>query len=212
MTEEQKETLNFYTTNDYLLINGLMWGEEESTLDKFIHIINEDGRRVMQEAIDQGFDARWHCSKDDGEKLYKVYQKCFPVIDSDKVKTDIINRAKMDISNMLDCLEPSKRKMVLYRNIKVKFVNDIKEGQILKYLGFSSCSLHPHTTENHMYGAEKCTLFEIIVPAGTPVIRLDLMEDVRNEPDEVILPPMEFYILEIDTTNDKVFMTCRNTL
>ena len=32
MTEAQKETLRFYTTNDYLLINGLLWGEEEKRL------------------------------------------------------------------------------------------------------------------------------------------------------------------------------------
>jgi len=104
MTEEQKETLNFYTTNDYLLINGLLWNEDESTLDKFIHIINDDGRCVMQEAIDQGFDVRWHCSKEEGEKLYNIYQKRFPVIDNDDVKSEIIKRAKKDIENMMNCL------------------------------------------------------------------------------------------------------------
>ena len=32
MTEAQKEALRFYTTNDYLLINGLLWGEDEKQL------------------------------------------------------------------------------------------------------------------------------------------------------------------------------------
>lgn len=212
LTEEQKETLNFYTTNDYLLINGLMWGEDASVIDKFIHIINDDGRCVMQEALSQGFDVRWHCSKEDGEKLFNVYQKRFPVIDHDDVKNEIITRAKHDIENMKNCLEPLTCEMVLYRNIKVKFIKDLKEGQSLKYLGFSSCSLEPHTAENHMYGAEECTLFEIKAPAGMPAIRLDLMKDIQNEPDEIILSPMEFYITKIDKENDKIYMDCKKPL
>ena len=74
MTEEQKETLRFYTTNDYLLINGLLWGEDEETIDIFINLISEDGRGVMNEAIKQGVDVRWNCSKDEGDRLYKIYQ------------------------------------------------------------------------------------------------------------------------------------------
>jgi len=51
MTEAQKETLQFYTTNDYLLINGLLWGEDEKTIDRFIQLINDDGRGMMAEAL-----------------------------------------------------------------------------------------------------------------------------------------------------------------
>ena len=40
MTEAQKETLRFYTTNDYLLINGLLWEKDEKTIDIFIHLSN----------------------------------------------------------------------------------------------------------------------------------------------------------------------------
>ena len=69
MTEAQKETLRFYTTNDYLLINGLLWGTDEKTIDIFIHLINEDGRGVMSDAVEQGFDIRWNCSKEEGDRL-----------------------------------------------------------------------------------------------------------------------------------------------
>ena len=58
MTQGQKETLRFYTTNDYLLINGLLWGVSEEMIDTFIRIINQDGRGVMQEAVEMGFDVR----------------------------------------------------------------------------------------------------------------------------------------------------------
>lgn len=66
MTENQKETLQFYTKNDYLLINGLLWGIDENTTNTYIQLINEDGRGVMKEAIEQGYDTRWNCSKEEG--------------------------------------------------------------------------------------------------------------------------------------------------
>ena len=66
MTEVQKETLRFYTTNDYLLINGLLWGESAETINKYIEIINQDGRATMKEADEMGYDVRWDCSKEDG--------------------------------------------------------------------------------------------------------------------------------------------------
>ena len=206
MTDEQKETLKFYTTNDYLLINGLLWGENDQTLDTLIHIINEDGLGVMKEARELGFDVRWNCTKEEGERIYKVYQKRFPVIDSETVKKQIIARAQNDISNMMACLEPLTAELVLYRNIKTKFLDNIAEGKSLRYLGFSSCSLSPHIAENATYGSSGCTLVEISVPTGTPAIRLDLMPDVQNEPDEVILPPIKFFIEKIDKERNMVYM------
>lgn len=208
MTEAQKETLRFYTTNDFLLINGLLWGESEETLDRFMHIINQDGLDVMKEALEMGFDVRWDCSKEEGERLYKVYQRRFPVIENDAVKVRILEQAKKDISNMMACLEPLSSEMVLYRNIKTRFVDQLEEGTKVNYLGFSSCSLQSHEAENAMYGSSGCTLVEIIAPAGTPAIRLDLMPDVQNEPDEVILAPMAFLVTKTEKENNKIYMTC----
>lgn len=210
MTEAQKETLRFYTTNDYLLINGLLWGEEEKKIDIFIQLINEDGRAVMAEAMDQGFDIRWNCSKEEGARLYKIYQKRFPIIDSEEVKARILERANEDIANMASCMTPLEHEMVLYRNIRTRFIDKLEANQTVNYLGFSSCSLSPHVAENATYGSSGCTLTEITVPAGTPAIRLDLMPDVQNEPDEVILPPITFLVTKVDRENNKIYMTCYN--
>ena len=210
MTEAQKETLRFYTTNDYLLINGLLWGEEEKKIDTFIQLINEDGRAVMAEAIEQGFDVRWNCSKEEGARLYKIYQKRFPIIDSEEVKARILERANEDIANMASCMTPLEHEMVLYRNIRTRFIDKLEANQTVNYLGFSSCSLSPHVAENATYGSSSCTLTEITVPAGTPAIRLDLMPDVQNEPDEVILPPITFLVTKVDRENNKIYMTCCN--
>ena len=212
MTEAQKETLRFYTTNDYLLINGLLWGEDEKTIDTFIKLINDDGRAVMAEAIEQGFDVRWNCSKEEGEKLYQIYQKRFPIINNQSTKSQILEQAKLDISNMMSCMTPLASEMVLYRNIKTKFMDDLEEGMSLNYLGFSSCSLRPHIAENATYGSSGCTLVEIIAPAGTPAIRLDLLPDVQNEPDEVILAPIEFLVDKIDRESGKTYMICKSPL
>ena len=212
MTEAQKETLWFYTTNDYLLINGLLWGENDKTIDKFIQIINDDGRSVMAEAVEQGFDVRWNCSKEEGERLYKIHQKRFPIIDNPNVKEKILEQARMDIANMMACMAPLETEMVLYRNIKTKFVNHLEEGMLLNYFGFSSCSLTPHVAENATYGASECTLVEIVVPVGTPAIRLDLLPDVQNEPDEIILAPVEFLVTKVDRERNKIYMTgCKSS-
>lgn len=208
MTEAQKESLRFYTTNDYLLINGLLWGTDEKTIDIFINLINEDGRGVMAEAVEQGFDVRWNCSKEEGDRLYQIYRKRFPVIDSEAVREQILERARVDIANMIACMTPLETDMVLYRNIKTGFVENLREGMTLDYLGFSSCSLNPHIAENADYGSSGCTLAEIIVPAGTLAIRLDLMPDIQNEPDEIILAPVKFMVTKVDKTESKIFMTC----
>ena len=191
-----------------MLINGLLWGTDEKTIDIFINLINEDGRGVMSEAVEQGFDIRWNCSKEEGDRLYQIYQKRFPVIDSEAVKEQILERARVDIANMIACMTPLETDMMLYRNIKTRFVENLKEGMTLDYLGFSSCSLNPHMAENAEYGSSGCTLAEIIVPAGTLAIRLDLMPDIQNEPDEIILAPAKFMVTKVDKTESKIFMTC----
>ena len=85
--------------------------------------------------------------------------------------------------------------------MQIKYENIILRDMIesdVEDLGFSSCSLNPHTAEDAMYGSGGCTLCEIIAPSGTPAIRLDLMPDVQNEPDEVILAPVEFLVTKVD--------------
>lgn len=211
MTENQKETLQFYTKNDYLLINGLLWGIDENTTNTYIQLINEDGRGVMKEAIEQGYDTRWNCSKEEDERIFQIYQKRFPIIDSDDVKKSIIEIARNDITNMMNSMTPLVTELVLYRNIKTKYVEKLEQGMTLHHLGFSSCSLSPHVAENATYGSSGCTLVEIIAPIGTPAIRVDLMPDIQNEPDEVILAPLDFLITKVDKVNDRLYMTCNIT-
>lgn len=192
MTDQQKETIRFYTTNDYLLINGLLWKEDRDILVDKIKFINEDGRGVMQEALEQGFDKRWECTLEEGERIFKMFEKRFPVIDSNLVVQQIFDRAKRDIDVLYSCLNTSEEELVLYRNIRTKYICDYKDGDTINYLGFSSCSLHAHQAENATYGSGDTTVV-IEVPKGTPLIRVD-QTDIANEPDEVILPPIAFRV------------------
>lgn len=210
MTESQKETIKFYTTNDYLLINGLLWKESSETIDAFIKLINDDGRGVIQEALELTPEIRWNCSKEEGEVLLKMYQRRFPLIENEYIKKEIIERAKQDIKNMMDILQPLNKDMVLYRNINKKYSIKMEEGKIINYLGFSSCSLVPHISKDAMYGVTNSTLLEIIVPKGTPVIRLDQMTDIQNEEDEVIISPITFLVTKVDNKNNKIYLTCIN--
>ena len=194
MTEKQKETLRFYTTNDYLLMNGLLWKEDRNILIEKIKIINEDGRGVMKEALEQGFDKRWECSLEEGKRIYEMFEKRFPTIDCDATIEQIIERAKEDIKILSSCLKPLEEDLVLYRNIKTKYISDYKNGDVIDYLGFSSCSLNFHEAESTMYGSSGCTAIIVEAPKGTPAIRLDQLGDIANEPDEVILPPLKFKI------------------
>ncbi|MBR2334585.1 MAG: hypothetical protein IKA59_04510 [Clostridia bacterium] len=44
---------------------------------------------------------------------------------------------------------------------------------------------------------------------GTPAIRLDLMPEVQNEPDEVIIAPIKFLVTKVDKEHNKMYM-CRS--
>ena len=212
MTESQKETLRFYTTNDYLLINGLLWKAEEETIDFFIRLINEDGRGVMAEAETQGYGVRWNCSREEGEALYRVYQRRFPVLGDPQVKDRILTQTRQDIQNMMSCMTPLEEELLLYRNVHPRFVEPLEEGIRFEHLGFSSCSLSPHVPEDASYGASDCCQLEITVPAGTPAIRMDRMPEVQNEPDEVILAPLVFYVTKVDKEKGKISMSCLQPL
>ena len=52
-------------------------------------------------------------------------------------------------------------------------------------------------------------LLESLAPVGTPAIRLDLMPEVQNEPDEVIIAPIKFLVTKVDKEHNKMYMTCK---
>lgn len=50
------------------------------------------------------------------------------------------------------------------------------------------------------------TICKIIAPVGTPAIRLDLMPDVQDEPDEVILAPTDLLVTKVDKESDIIYI------
>jgi len=208
MTEEQKESLEFYLTNDYLLINGLLWNEKRSEIDRYIKLINKDGRGCLKEALEQGYQKRWGLNQEDGEKKVALYKRRFPETLNDKTKKQILAQTIKDIDNLKNCLSPLEKEMKLYRNVATKYTKSLILDMEFDYLGFSSCSLQPHIPENKMYGNQNSTLFIVNVPKTFPCIRLDLMKDIQNEPDEIILAPMKYKVKNIDKINNIIEIDC----
>ena len=167
----------------------------EDKIERLRSTCAQKGMRVTPQRIEIYKYVASSCEHPSAETVYEA------------VKKQILQQAKTDISNMMACMKPLENELVLYRNIKTKFVEKLKQGMTLNYLGFSSCSLSPHIAEKATYGSSGCTLVEIVAPVGTPAIRLDLMPDVQNEPDEVILAPIEFTVTKIN--NGKIYLTCK---
>ena len=211
MTETEQESLMFYLINDAYLINALLW-ENFEDIEKTIDNINNDGMQVIKNATQYGFDHYFSSDKELSIKKYNLYKKRFHPFDKTYTKQDALNRAYQDIENIQNIMQPLDKDLILYRNIKPQFCKNYKSGEKFELLGFSSCSLEMHTAGSKQYGSnEDCILAKIIVPKSFPAIRVDLMKDIKNEPDEVILPPM---ICKIDKVshneNDKVALeiTC----
>jgi len=183
------ESILFYTRNDYLVINNLLYNNHE-WLMRGIEMANKDAKGVMQEAIEQGVDKRWGVSKEEGEKIFAMYKRRTPEVLDDTAIKEIIERAKADLKIILFAMKPAKTKIILYRNIRPEnSLNEYKISNTIELKGLSSTSTSP---SNESYGKEKTFIrYEITLPIGVPMLRASDFPHEMNEPDEVILPPMK---------------------
>ena len=189
MTENELESLTFYVINDATLINALLWGNFDK-IENYIDLINNDGMTVLKEVETCG-PARFGKDPQIALKKYNLFKKRFKPFSATFTKQDVLNRAYSDIENLQNLMQPSETELTLYRNIKPEFLKIFDSNSEAVLRGLSSCSLYKHDAENKMYGSDAdCITIKIKVPAGFPVIRVDELEEIRNEPDEVILPPM----------------------
>ncbi len=210
MTAAENESLMFYVINDAALINALLWGDFNN-IDKLIDIINNDGMAVIKLALEKGPENFFSKNKDISIMKYELFKKRFKPFSKTFTKQDVIDRAYKDIENLQNLMQPLDNDMTLYRNVNPEFCEIYKNNQKINLLGFSSCSLEPHSAGNKQYGNNAdCIMVKINVPASFPAIRVDLLENIRNELDEVILPPMTCSIDNIKNVDGKpqIEMTC----
>lgn len=197
ITERQIEALCFYETNDYLLINSILWnnyGEIFTALD----VINNDALCVMKQAREVGVEKRWGWPKPFGDWLYKTYQKRSYQNLSQKTFDMRMQQACEDIKSILEIMQPLKNDLLVYRNIRYDNKQEkYTVGARIKLKGFNSTSTNIHH-DSYASKQSKFLRYEIFVPKGTPAIVVaDLAEYLRNEQDEVILPPIECKITDV---------------
>jgi len=197
MNSEQKESIYFYGTNDYLIINSIMWGNMQGALNG-IKVANQDAKAVIKEALEQGFDKRWGVSLERGQEIFDAYKRRTPDEINSVTIQEYINRAEQDIKNIYACMEKTDCELILYRNVRTKNANSNYEiGEKIKLKSFSSSSMNI-IDESYSSKDKSYIQYVLKVPKGTPILRMDkLPQDIRNEDDEILLSPVECVITNV---------------
>ena len=193
------ETIYFYLRSDFLIYNTLIGGKMNNLWDVAERVNNES--KGMLKEFEEGVRTL------DDKQIARYHNRIYEKLD-DEAKDNIIKIAKIDISNFLNAMKPSKKEMLLYRTIWCNSaeryglprydVNDIVEFKTI-----SSTSIAPYDENN---GAEFYR-YEITVPKGGHILELDEHEEYSKcwwESGEVILPPMKCRVKNLrDSDNEK---------
>lgn len=179
-----EETIFFYTRNDYLIVNNLLCGNLDR-LWQVAEIVNNDSKGVLKEHED---DERTLDKKSIERYQNRIYEKL-----DDETKIKILKIAKNDISNILSAMEPINEAITLYRNVRAvdilshQNINDIVEFKII-----SSTSSVPFDSDYEFYR------YEITIPKNALVLKLNQFDYfIRNEDNEILLPPMKCRVKNI---------------
>lgn len=209
LSDRQKEALNFYTRSHYLIINNLLSQKFDELIDKWLPIVNDNDKGMMREALEQGKAKRFFTSEEWGNKIYNAYAKRTT---QNLTKKDIIKHLKITVQDILEidrAMVPTTTDLSVFRKIHLRdCLSEYCEGDKLEIPCFSSTTLDPDKYETQA----DFMLYKIKIPQGTPLIRIDLLDKTlaneyfgtspQNE-KEVLLPPMCFKILKMDTKTDK---------
>lgn len=199
-----EETINFYTRNDFAIINHYLI-DNFDVLWKYAWIAYEDNRIILEDyekgirSVDSDYDIKWQNS---------LKKRLINQLD-DAAKDAIIKNAKNDIANIKEALYPSKRDMLLYRTAWIDREHAVKNsfpysreykalsfdiGSILEIRIISSYSLTPYREDDDV--GSDFFRYEMRVPCGMPVLELDSFV-THNEEGEVLMPPMVCEVVNI---------------
>ena len=190
-----KDSVFFYTRNDYLIINSLLCNRTEDFF-KICEIVNNDSIGVLKEHKD-GIRSL------DPDSVRRYENRVYSNLNDDNIDK-IKSTAKEDIRNILNAMDSSKCKLTLYRTIWNDRINDTfnddKIGDIIIFNNISSTSTYPYRENEEKYYYR----FEIEVPKNNMILELNQFDPfIRNEDDEVLLPPMRCEVLKIlDSDNE----------
>ena len=187
-----KDTIFFYTRNDYLIVNNLLCGDMER-LWEMAGVVNGDSKAMLKEHADG-------LIKLDKKSVARYQGRIYETLD-DRAKANILVTAREDIANILGAMKPTKKRMLLYRTVFLVDdplrpytlpsynIDDIAEFQTI-----TSTSLAPYRED----AGFAFLRYEITVPKGGRILELDRFSRViRNEDGEVLLPPMQCRVTNI---------------
>lgn len=187
-----KDTIFFYTRNDYLIINNLLCGNMEQ-LWEFAEVSNGDSKWMLK-AYEDGL------RKLDRKSVARYRGRIYETLD-DSAKTKILATAREDIANIFGAMKPARRKLLLYRTVfavddplRPYVLPSYNVNDIAEFRGITSTSLTPYRED----AGFDFYRYEIIVPKGGRILKLDRFNrTIRNEDGEVLLPPMKCRVTNI---------------
>jgi len=187
-----KETIFFYSRNDYLIVNNLLCGNMEQ-LWEFAEVSNGDSKCVLKEHEDGQ-------RKLDRKSVARYQGRIYETLD-DSAKAKILATAKEDIANILGAMKPARRRLLLYRTVfavddplRPYVLPSYSVDDIAEFRGITSTSLTPYRED----AGFDFYRYEITVPKGGRILKLDQFNRViRNEDGEVLLPPMRCSVTNI---------------
>lgn len=199
-----EESVSFYTRNDFILMNALLVGDEETLWD-FAPVAYGDNLGILKEykagvrTIEGDYDVKW---------IACLKKRLLNQLD-EETKKMVIRNARTDIQNILGAMEPAGKELLLYRTAweypevdsenAYPFAWEYKSlplsvGKAVDIAILSSTSLTPYREKEE--GKRGFWRYEITVPAGNPVLLLDQFV-THNEDGEVILPPMRCRVMDM---------------
>ena len=208
LSDTQKEALNFYVRSHYLIINNLLCQNFDELLLKCLPFVNDDDKGMIKEALEQGKAKRFNTNEEWGEKIFNAYVKRT----TEKLTLkDVENHLKIAVHDILEinsAMMPLDNDLTVFRKVHLRdHFSTCKVGEKKEIPCFISTTLNPDKYET----SADVMLYKIILPKGTPVIRIDLLDKAlaneyfgtspQNE-EEVLLPPMSFQVLNIVSQSD----------
>ena len=170
----------------------------DELLLKWLPIVNDDDKAMIKEALEQGKAKRFNTDEKWGEKIFNAYVKRTTDTLTRKDVEKHLNIAIQDILEINNAMVPLETDLVVFRKVHLRDHFPVcHEGDEKEIPCFISTTLNPDKYET----SADVVLYKIILPKGTPVIRIDLLDKAlaneyfgtspQNE-EEVLLPPMSF--------------------
>ena len=204
MLDPVQESLWFYTAADYLVINAFLWRDTDA-LEECLELVWQNNLGMIREAEELGPEQRFPFPPEDSETLLRCYRRRTPEVLDAEGRRRMLERAVSDIVTLCRAMKPVEENALLYRNLHARCAfAGLAPGDELPLPGLTSTS---RTGQRIDYGCQDfrtpAQILEIRLPAGFPALAGRISEN------EVLLPPMRYRVLSVETRDQTPLITLR---